>query len=353
MAISRKTLRLGNQLRITVGSEADAATLSLTKAWARAWDTLAREMAAAVADVLADVGPGGEWPKPWELTRIARLQSALESAHTALVTLGTRAGVTITDGAGNAIAATVDAEPRLISSQLPAAEQVAAAVKFADRILPSALDVIVARTQGTIVSEANALSHEAMESMRRALIRGVAVGTNPRVAARQMLEGLEQGFNGGLNRAMVIARTEILDAYRVTSQYAHAVNADVLDGWVWLCALDARVCPSCLSRNGSVHPLTDPGPLDHQQGRCARMPQTKSWASLGIKTPEPASTFPDARAWFAAQPEATQLQIMGPSRLQLLRSGETDWDSLSTRRTTAGWRPSYAPTPVRDLARRT
>lgn len=352
MAIGRKTLRIGSQLRVTVGGEADAATRSLTTAWARAWDTLSDEMSAAVADVLADMGPGGEWPKPWELTRVARLQTALESAQTALTTLGNRAGVTVTDAAGNAIDATVDAEPRLISSQLPAADQVAAAAKFAGKILPSALDVIVARTQGTIVSQTNVLSHEAMESMRRALIRGVAVGTNPRVAARQMLDGLEQGFNGGLTRAMVIARTEVLDAYRVTSQYAHAANADVLDGWVWLCALDARVCPSCLSQNGSVHPLIDPGPLDHQQGRCARMPQTKSWAALGIKMPEPASTIPDARAWFAKQPEATQLQIMGPSRLGLLQSGQTGWGDLSTRRTTAGWRPSYAPTPVRDLTRR-
>jgi hypothetical protein len=349
VAIGPKTLRLAAGLRVKVGGEADAVTRSLTAAWARAWDVLARELQAAILDILATARETGVWPRPWELSRVARLQAALEAAQTSLVALARRAGVEVTDGAGRAITATVDAEPHLIASQLPAAEQVAAATRYAAKILPSHLDVIVARTQGAIVAQTSALPAAAMESMRSALIRGVAVGTNPGVAARQMLDGVEGAFTGGLTRAIVIARTEILDAYRVTSQYAHAANADVLEGWVWLATLDRRVCVSCLAQNGSEHPVTDPGPLDHQQGRCARVPLAKSWAALGLPGVEPASTMPDARAWFAKQPDATQLEIMGPSRLAMLRSGQATWDDLSTRRTAPGWRPSYAPTPVKDL----
>ena len=40
---------------------------------------------------------------------------------------------------------------------------------------------------------------------------------------------------------------------------------------------------------------------------------------------------------------------MGATRLGLLDAGKIQWSDLAGRRETSGWRPSYAPTPVRDL----
>lgn len=349
MAIRTQTLTLGRQLRTTVGGYADDATRTLTAAWVAAWDALHTELVAAVNDVFAQAARFGRWPSARELARIQRLGSALDAAQETLAGLAAQAGTTITQAATRTVHDTAGAEPDIIASQLPAAERAAASARAAGRILPRALDVIVARTASQITASTRALSQPAVEAMNRQLVIGVATGTNPNQVATRMLSGLHDAFNGGLDRAVNIARTEILDAYRVTSQYAHQANADVLDGWIWLCTLSARTCPACLAMNGSEHPLEEPGPLDHPSGRCARMPKVKSWEALGITTAEPAHIIPDARAWFAAQPEGVQLQIMGPGRLAALKSGDASWESLATRRENAGWRPSYVTTPLKNL----
>jgi hypothetical protein len=349
MAIRTETLRLSRQLRATVGGEADTATRQLTAAWVNAWDHLAADMEAAITEVLALAGRLGRWPSPAQLNRVNRLYRALITAQQSLGMLAQRAGVTIVDAAGRAITVTAAGEPGLIASQLPAAERAAAERLYASRIRPTALQVIVARTGTQITAATQQLAAPAVESMHRALVRGVALGENPRKAGQAMFTAVEGAFNGGLDRAVNIARTEILDAYRTTSQYAHAANADVLDGWIWLCTLSPRTCPACLAMNGSTHPLSEPGPLDHQSGRCARMPKVKSWSALGLSGREPADTVPDARKWFADQPPAVQRQIMGPGRLGALNSGKTNWEDLARRRETPAWRASYVPTRVRDL----
>lgn len=84
--------------------------------------------------------------------------------------------------------------------------------------------------------------------------------------------------------------------------------------------------------------------------RCSRTPQSKSWRALGFNIDEPRSLLPDARTVFKGLPEADQLAVMGPARLAALDSGRASWDDLSMRRTTPGWRDSYAPRPARDFA---
>jgi hypothetical protein len=349
VAIRSGTLLLGRQLRAAVGREADNATRKLAAAWVKAWDLLSADMEAAVLAALTLGGQLGRWPSAYELRRIPRLTQALLNAQSALVNLGTRAGVTITDAAGLAVKATVAAEPFLIASQLPAAMREEAALRYAANIPPSALDVIVARTSQQITSTLKPLSADAVDAMNRELVRGVVLGTGPRQAGAQMLTGLENGFNGGLDRAVNVARTEIIGAYRETSMYAHQSNADVLRGWLWLCTLSPRTCSSCLAMNGREFPLSASGPDDHQQGRCTRMPLTRSWADLGIDIPEPASTIPDARAWFAEQPAETQRQILGAGRLDLLKSSAISWDDIPQLRPNPNWRQSYAPRSLADL----
>ena len=102
--------------------------------------------------------------------------------------------------------------------------------------------------------------------------------------------------------------------------------------------------------HGTEHPPSVAGPLDHQQGRCDRLPVTASWKDLGFEgVEEPPSIVPDARAWFDGLPETERAAILGDTRLALLDSGQITWDDLVTRRETRGWRPSYVPTPVAAL----
>lgn len=353
MAVSPGTLRLVRRLRVQVGAGADNATKALTHSWERAWDETATAWRTAVDDAVALSVAQGQWPTRLQLARMNRLQLALDAATDALVNLANLSGGQVTDAAGQAIRATQDLEPQIIASQLPPGDQADALTVFAGRGAPqTAVDFLIARTGQQITSLLRPLSAEATEAMRRALIQGITIGSNPRDMARDMVQRVQGAFNGGLTRAVNIARTETLDAYRRAGQLVDQQHADVLQGWTWLATLDARTCPGCWGMHGTIHTLDEPGPQDHQQGRCARVPTLLPWSKLGLKGPEPLSVLPDARARFDAMSEADQLRVMGPDRLQLLRTGKVSWSDLAVRRESTAWRPSYVPRPVRDLQRK-
>lgn len=351
MAINRETLRLSRELRILIRDTENEAVRSLVRAWATAWQEIETEWSLAVQDLLA-VTPG-QWPTRAQIARAARAQQALDLALTRLDELSDFAGVLIERAGADAVHRAVEWQPRIIASQLPPSVGDAALLAGTfDRISADAIDAIIERAATQIHSTRRPLSADAVDAMKRSLIRGVAVGENPRKAAAQMLARVQGDFNGGLTRALTIARTEILDAYRSGAAAAQLANEDVLQGWVWQAQLDTRTCPSCWAQHGSKHALTELGPNDHQNGRCARLPVTKPWRDLGIDLDEPESQLPDARTTFEALPRADQLTIMGPTRLAALDNG-APWVGLTQRRTTKGWRDSWHPRPASLLARST
>ena len=349
MAINRETLRLLNGMRIDMLAPVDAATQDLVRAWGVAWNELAADWDTALSDLVAS-SKGGAWPTRAQLRKAKRVQAALAVTREALMDLSRDLPVRVTQALPTMTEQAADWSRRLTASQYPAqagtTAQVAASL---ERVDPRALDAIVRRTTEQVTALSRPLSAQAEAAMRSTLIRGIALGDNPRDAARTMLARVEGGFNGGRARALVIARTEMLDAHRASAQAQDLANAESLAGWQWVATLDTRTCPSCLSQHGTVHPVADPGPMDHQQGRCARLPKAKSWRDLGFDIDEPADIFPDAQAWFEGLPVNDQVAVMGQARLDLLKSGKVGWADLSTRRSTDGWRDSYAPASVTDL----
>jgi hypothetical protein len=355
VAVTPRTLQLLRNLRTTIGRQADSTVRMLTAAWVKAWQQLTPAWQEAIAELVDLAIRLGRWPTPVEIARNPRIQQAVDATATELGALATQATTATVAGSTAAITTTVAAEPALIASQLPAALQAQIAAQAAALILPSALDVITARVQQAIVAQTRPLSADALDAVRRELVRGIEVGANPNDAARRMEARVQGAFEGGLSRAVNIARTEMLDAYRITSRYVHEANRDVLDGWVWMATVTgkgaARTCPSCWALHGRTFPLEEPGPLDHQQGRCARLPKVKPWSALGIDLDEPASQIPDRQTAFDALNDTAQQQVMGAARLALLRAGRITWDDLPQRRDNPSWRPSYTPRPVRDLNR--
>lgn len=353
MAAGRETLRLLAGMRVALNHTVDAQVRVTVKAWATAWNELSMAWDAAVADLIA-ASVDGAWPSRAQVWRAERALKALDATRVALEQLVTDAGGRMVQVLPDLTTQAAEWQARLTASQLPpqAGAQATLAAQF-NRVDPRALEWVVGRTTGQITALTRPLSGEAVAAMQSTLIRGVALGDNPRKAAREMVRRVAGDFNGGLTRATTIARTEMLDAHRAASQAQDLANTDTLRGWQWVCTLDRRTCPSCLAMHGTEHALTEAGPADHQQGRCARLPLTKSWADLGFKgIDEPASVVPDGRAWFDSLPEADRVAIMGPARLNLLDSGAVSWDDLTVKRTTPGWRDSHAVTPVRDLQAR-
>lgn len=345
MTITPETLALAADTRNQVRSLSDQQVRELVAAWVNTWQGLEPEYVASIGDVLADASNG--YVSAAKVRANSRLRQALDITLTELQGLAEQANLTISAALPDAVSLGGAGTTAVITSQLPAVG--ASLVTAWDRVDPNTLAAIVRRSTEQIHSSTRPLAADAVRSMKANLIRGVAVGANPNVTARRMVKQAESGFNGGLERALVIARTETLDAHRAGSLAAAKQNTDLLTGWVWSASLDARTCPSCLANHGSEHAVDEPGPIDHHQGRCARIDKTKSWRDLGFDIAEPADTFPDAREWFDNLAPDTQRTIMGPERLQLLQSGQIGWDDLTTRRSTDGWRDSMHITPVKDL----
>lgn len=343
MAFTDDTRRLVDELRADAARITDARARQLTEAWIRAWDLLSTEFDDAVSELLA-IAPG-QWPTRTQINRAERTRRALDHARERLDGLAAAARVSIADDAAAAAAGAAAAQERIVASQLPTA---GVGLSWT-RPAVDALDAIAERTTQQITALTRPLAAGATERMKAALVRGVAIGENPRTTAAAMLRGIETEFNGGLTRALTISRTEILDAHRAGAKAAHDANQSILTEWRWLADLSTRTCPACLALNGSTHPLAETGPDGHPNCRCARVPITKSWRDLGIDLDEPADVFPDARAWFDSLPPGDQAQVMGPGRLAALRSGAASWDDLATKRQAAGWRDAWHPTPVSAL----
>lgn len=355
MAVTADTLRLIEQLRVQVSWQVDTATRDLITAWSRAWDEVAREWRAAAlayeqaAEVAAATGKTIPVSK---VLRAERATRALAVTRQALAGLSQHTGVRVLQTVGEVVQAADSWQQSIWATQLPPGNRAGAAVGW-NRPDPEALAAIVKRSTQQVTVVTYPLEAEATEQMKRSIVRAVAVGQNPRDAAARMVAAATGGFNGGLVRAMVIARTEILDAHRAASLASRAANADVVRGWVWVAQLGHRTCPACWAKHGSEHPATEPGPHDHHQGRCTAAPLSRSWRDLGFDVDEPASVLPDARAAFWQMPEHDQLRVMGPTRLDWLKSGRITWDDLPQLRHNPDWRDAWHPTPVRDLPNRT
>lgn len=342
MAVTATTLRLAKQLRTQLLKIVDARARVMTKAWADAWDVVAGDLELAIARLIVDADAGTVTRA--QALKSVRLQKALDAISRGLTNVVDDTTAQMISDLPGIVQATGEAQFAIIASQLPKGEiESLAGWSLVD---PLRIEAIVKRSTETITSSTWPISTEADAVIRRELVRGISSGTNPRVMASRMVKGAEGGFNGGLSRALTIARTETLDAHRAAAKVAQEQNSDVLGGWIWLTKLDAKTCQACLGMSGTEHPLDESGPDGHQNCRCARMPKTKTWADLGIDLDEPPSTLPDAGEWFTSQDVATQKQILGPARYAAWSRGDYPLSKWATVRQNDGWRRSYVPSPA-------
>lgn len=340
MAITARTLQLQAQLDDQLQALEDAQTRDLVRAWAEAWDEIAGDLTAALLEQLV----AGERITRAQLLRSVRLARALAAVADRLTALAEQAGVRILGDLQAVIDTAGGAQASIIDSQLPPNATQLVDLDAWTRVDARQIAAIVERTTEQITSLTRPLPAETYAVVRRELIRGVAAGTNPRQTAARMMQRAERGFNGGLTRALTIARTETLDAYRTATQTAQAEHEDVLAGWIWDADLTPRTCRSCFRQHGRLFPLDKPGPEDHQQGRCARLLKTKSWAELGFDdVEEPDDLLQDAAATFAGFTAEEQRQILGVAGHDAWRRGEWPMEDWAQLRTTDGWRDSWAP----------
>lgn len=170
-------------------------------------------------------------------------------------------------------------------------------------------------------------------SARAALIRSMSLGYGPAKLAREFRDAL--GIP--LSRAMTIARTEQMRAYRSAALAEYRENRHVVKSHMWHCELGTRSCAACIAMHGTILPLTES--IDgHVRCRCVGVPVTATWAELGFAdvpdVPRQVQTGPD---WFAAQPPEAQAAILGPGKLTAYREGRLTLPDLVARSQHPTW----------------
>ncbi len=175
---------------------------------------------------------------------------------------------------------------------------------------------------------------DAVEGMTTALVRGTALGWNPRKTAREMRDGLASG----LNRVLCIARTEQLRAYREASRAEYAASG-VVKGYRRLAAHDSRTCVACLLLDGQFSTL-DTALDDHPNGRCAMVPVVDGMPDV---------TWQTGREWLEGQDAETQRAIMGPERWQAWREGRLELGDLVGTQQNDTWGGGVQVRPLKAL----
>ena len=173
----------------------------------------------------------------------------------------------------------------------------------------------------------DALGPEASEAVRRELIQGVILGRGPRETAA----AIQKAMGMGLTRALRIARTETMRAYREATRQHYLANSDIVKGWIWWSARDARTCIACIAMHGTEHKL-DEVLDDHPQGRCTMIAVVHG--ERGRLTP----SVETGEAWFEGlDAEAQRKHMPSEAAYQAYKYGEVTLHDFVGRRESARW----------------
>lgn len=164
--------------------------------------------------------------------------------------------------------------------------------------------------------------------LRDTLIEGVTLGYNARKIGSQMREAL----GGNLNRALTIARTETLRAYREGTHQTYQANQHLITGWYWTASLSRRTCGACIALHGQFFPSSE-RQYSHVRCRCTSVPAVKGAPPPFDETGE---------QWFANQPDDVQSSIIrNRSTMDALRSGELRLRDVVGKQESPTWGPSF------------
>ena len=289
--------------------------------------------------------------RPAWLYRQERYRSLIESLQLNLAEWLGAAHTQITEAKRESLTvATVDAEDLALAAMGRGPDRGELAIRASFMALPAAaLDAMIGRT-----SEGQPLAllllqaiPEHTVAVRDALIAGVGRGLGTREIAREV----RNASNEPLTRALTIARTEVIGAYRQATDMAYR-ESSVVRAWQWYAALNERTCPVCLAMHGTTHPLEES--LDsHPACRCTKLPVTPSWSELGFAgVPDERPEIPTGAAEFERMTHDERLAIVGPARLQLIESGEATLQDLISFTQSAVWGRGRKLTPLAELTAR-
>lgn len=187
------------------------------------------------------------------------------------------------------------------------------------------------------------VSTEALSNFRQQMYTGIAMGRNPLKIAQRFYANTK---SMALGRAQTIARTEWHRATRVARSEAFT-QSDVVRSWIWRAAMDRSTCGVCYLMHGTEHPTTEPL-QGHPNCRCVMIPKTKEWHELGLPgVPNTKPPIEPGASQFRRLPEKDQRRLIGPTRLEMFKSGQMKLRDMTWSRPNAQWGPmrQFKPLP--------
>ena len=206
------------------------------------------------------------------------------------------------------------------------------------------------------------LQEEILTQLRVGALRGEGYA--------KIVRRLEDGFSQFSKRELTtLTRTFMQDANVRAHQAVMEANRDVIEGWIWTVAADDRTCILCLPLSETFYGKDEEHPPMIRHPRCRCFPRTKtvSYRSLGIDIDElePIEKAIVTRGYedemgrwvippvdvggakiqsirfhrdglkgaFQDMPAKQQAAMIGPKRLELLKSGKISMDDLVDKRT--------------------
>jgi SPP1 gp7 family putative phage head morphogenesis protein len=303
----------------------------------RAWMRLDRALAADIESLVAEIAAlraAGEEIAPARLYSLGRYQRLLAQVQAEILRYEREAeGIIVAGQEAMARQGVADAQ-----DAIRATYQTFGVRGLFYRLPVSAVEYMVGATgdDGPLfgVLQQRALTPAAVEGLTNALVDATARGWNPRRTARAM----QTGLTDGLQKALVIARTEQLRVYRMASDEQYRSSRVVRDK-VRVAAKDSRTCLACLAMDGEVITLDRPM-YDHPQGRCTAAPRV-----VGL----PDVQWQKGPEWFASLGADRQLAMMGAQRYEAWSAGGIDFRAFATQTDDPVWGQSLQVTPLARL----
>lgn len=171
----------------------------------------------------------------------------------------------------------------------------------------------------------DSLGARAAERVKQELVNAVSLGWG----ARRTAQAIREASGETLSRALRIARTETLRAYREGTRETYKANSEIVGQWEWRSARQVRTCAACWAMDGRRFPLDVPM-SEHPNGRCMQLPVIDREA-LGLPPGTSRRSSETGAQAFEKLSEADKRRILGP-KYEAYRRGEiTLADVVGTR----------------------
>ncbi len=175
---------------------------------------------------------------------------------------------------------------------------------------------------------------DATQGITNALVQGLAEGWGAEKLAKAMTEQM----GGGFDRALRIARTESLRAYRESSRLSYA-QSGVVKGYRRAAKHSPDVCSACILAEGTFYEI-DAAFEEHPSGHCFLVPVID-----GI----PEAPWLHGEQWLLGQPPEVQKSILTPAYYQAWKNGDFELRDVVRRKTDATWGSYLHPAPLKEL----